>query len=142
MEPVRKIIRELMKKNSKELKQDLITIKDVKKIYEENKNFDFNIKMHYDLDTQLLDISYEFAKDNREVYVYFQTSELNFHWNAIKISTALIDFAISHFNNKDFKIVIDEDMHEGGIKEYMRDFLDEKELAKFVVLDEEDESIL
>ncbi len=126
MKAINTMIKECLKQNEKELTNDLLNLKSVKKLIEENKKFNFNISIFYNNKTNLLELTYIFKKDNQQFSVRFQMSELIFNLKCIEISANLIEYAINYFNNTNFKINIgnyDSDNYV-EIKEYINSFYD------------------
>lgn len=132
MNAIKKIIEDGLKENEKELKNKLMELEDIKEIISQNKNFSFDIKIFYNKNTQLLELTYTLNKDKHEIELSFQISELIFNFHCIDISVNIIKYAISYFNETEFKVNIGD--YNGniyvGIKEYIDSFYDYDEEKK------------
>ena len=132
MNAIKKIIEDGLKENEKELKNKLMELEDIKEIISQNKNFSFDIKIFYNKNTQLLELTYTLNKDKHEIELSFQISELIFNFHCIDISVNIIKYAISYFNETEFKVNIGD--YNGniyvGIKEYVDSFYDYDEEKK------------
>lgn len=124
MDAISKMIKNGIEKNVKELKEGLIEINNVKEMISQGLKFDIYIEYNKTLD--LLYIDYTFKKEEKEISVRFQMSELTFNFHATEISIELMKFALSYFNDAEYKVNIgsfDGDEHV-GIREYINSFYD------------------
>lgn len=144
MKAINKIIREGLKENEKKVMEKVMGLNSIKDIMKENSDFSFNINISYKKDLNLLQLSYNFKNSNHEISIDFQMSELVFNMEYIEISTTLIEYAISYFNNTDFKVNIgdfDGDCYV-GIKEYIESFFDENESSNLAIIDKTTDKLI
>lgn len=137
MKAIKTAIKECLEENRNELINDLMNLKSTKKIIEENKDFTFDMSISNIDKTSLLELEYVFKRNEQKISARFQMLELKFNWNCIDISTNLIEYAISYFNNTEFKTNIgnyDGDNYV-GIKEYINSFYDDGEKSNLLMLD-------
>lgn len=131
---IKQIIRDGLAKKSKELKEKLLDITAIKEKLEQNK-IDFNIKLDYLKELDLMDVEYIFKTDMQQITINFRMDELIFDWEFISNSTILLDYAISYFNNKkDFKIDMGECVYF-NLTEYFN-YLDENVNSNLTIYDD------
>lgn len=139
MNAIKKIVEDGLKENEKELKNKLMELENIKEIISQNKNFSFDIKIFYNKNTQLLELTYILNKDRHEIELSFQMPELMFNFHCIDISVNIIKYAISYLNETEFKVNVgdyDGDIYV-GIKEYIDSFYnyDEDKKSNIFIVD-------
>lgn len=138
MKAISAMIREGLKENAKELKEELLDLKTVQDINKSNSSFNFDISIFYNNDTKLLEIKYTFTKEQQQISIRFEMSELSFNFNSIEISVELIKYAISYFNKTDYKVNIgnfDGDNYT-GIKGFINSFYGAEENSNLCITDD------
>lgn len=104
MEAINKIIKNGLNQNAKELKSEILQLNFYKEILNNNKNFDFDIKIGYSKGDNLLELYYTIKNGEHEITIQFLMNELTFNFKCYEITSNLLRYAINYFNNNDFKI--------------------------------------
>ena len=132
------IIRNSTEENEKELKKSLLGLNSIKEIIEKNNEFNFDIKMEFNFNTKLLEVTYEIKNATSEISVYFKVDYTAFARESLDISTSLIKYGNAYFNNEDLKFNAGD--FEGdnyvGIKAYIESLFEEDEELQFSIVDE------
>lgn len=138
MEAINKIIKNGLNQNAKELKSEILQLNFYKEILNNNKNFDFDIKIGYSKGDNLLELYYTIKNGEHEITIQFLMNELTFNFKCYEITSNLLRYAINYFNNNDFKINIggfDGDNYV-GIAEYIKSFYEEGDKINLFIYDE------
>lgn len=138
MEAINKIILNGLEQNAKELKEEIKELNSWKGISEKHPNFDFDVKIGYCKDDDLLELYYTITNVEHEITIQFLMNEFTFNFKCTEITCNLLKYAESYFNNKEFKINIgsfDGDYYV-GIVEYIKSFYEKGDKINLFIYDE------
>lgn len=137
MKSINTIIRNGIKENEKEIKEILLDINAVKELM--NQGLSFEIKLAFNFNTNLLEVKYEFKKNDNEMSVYFTMNNDVFTSEYLEISINLMEYAFGYFNNEEIKFNIGD--FDGDnyvtIKDYLKSLIEENEELHLMIVDEQ-----
>ena len=100
--------------------------------------FDFDIKIGYSKDDDLLELYYTVTNGEHEITIQFLMNELTFNFKCYEITSTLLQYAESYFTNKEFKVNIGDFDGDNYVEivEYMKSFYDEDAKINLFIYDE------
>jgi hypothetical protein len=136
MKLIRREIYDLLIDNKIELKERMQEIAKIKNLLLEN-DVKFDVLFKYDNVKDCLKVDYNFYSNklDKEMDIDFLIDENVFWWNSTDITCTSIEYAVSYFNNTEFKVNIggfDGDNYVTTIEEYLKEYcLDNEKIEVF-----------
>jgi hypothetical protein len=126
MKLIRREIHDLLIGNKIELKERMQKITEIKNLLLEN-NVEFDVLFKYDNVKDCLKVNFNFYNNklDKEMDINFLIDEDVFWWKSTDITRTSIEYAVSYFNNTEFKVNIGDsyaDNYVTTIEEFLREY--------------------
>lgn len=136
MELIKKTIYDILISNKIELEDRVQKITELENLLLEN-NIKFEVFFNYYNVKDCLKVDYNFYSNklDKEMDISFLINENVFWWNSTNITSTSIEYAVSYFNNTEFKVNIggfNGDNYVTTIEEYLKEYcLDNEKIEVF-----------